>query len=373
MKQHDDIDKLLKEALAPMKAPSHELNRTIKKRIMEDSTMKISFRKPIPIPLLAAILTLLVSVSAMAAWHMLSPKEVAQKFGDTGLAQAFLSEDAVEINETISSGGYNISLLGIVSGEGLSDFKGSAHDIYPERTYAVVAISKEDNTPLPSTSDDAYGDINFFVSPLIKGVQPWLYNIVTMNGSYTETVIDGVMYRLIECDAVEIFADRGLYLCVSDTIFYSTEAYNYDVNTGEISPNPNYQGVNVLFNLPLDPSKANPEEAEKYLREILSEDEDIPATEIYEDLENLDALMESAVLIPESVKEVTYTESGSIVYEFEDSKLVCDVSWIFAEGQTGFSEAVSISEDDNEKLIRRFHRDEDGVITGMVYRISLND
>ncbi len=54
----------------------------------------------------------------------------------------------------------------------------------------------------------------FFISPLVKGLEPWQYNIGTMNGSYCEDIVDGIRYRIIQCDDIEIFADRGVYLSV---------------------------------------------------------------------------------------------------------------------------------------------------------------
>ena len=392
MKMKDfNMDELLRHSLTQPDGPSDELNQSIKNRIEKEHViMNKNIRKLIPIPLLVVFLTLFMSLAAFAAWSLLTPKDVVEKYNDNGLAAAFQSKDAVEINETILSGGYKITFLGVVSGEGLSDFKGSAHEINPSRTYAVVAIAKEDGSPMPATSDPAYADKRFFVSPLIKGEQPWLCNIATMKGSYTETVADGIMYRLLECDDIEIFADRGLYLCVSDTTFYSVEAFNYDSETGEVRPNPEFNGVNALFDLPLDISKADPEKAEKYLQEMYSEDDDSsdaeessediisdgedaqegPKDVLYDD-EDIEALMESAVLIPESVKEVSYTETGSMVYEFEGKKLVCDVQWIFPEGTTGPSQAVGgISENDSTISINCFNMDEKGVITGMIYKVT---
>ncbi|HAB61689.1 MAG TPA: hypothetical protein DCE48_13520 [Lachnospiraceae bacterium] len=124
---------------------------------------------------------------------------------------------------------------------------------------------------MPSTSDENYGQEPFFVSPLIKGLKPWQYNIATMNGGYQDFVEDGIMYRLMECNNVEMFADRGIYLCVSDTTFYSVDAYDYDELTGEIAPNSEYAGINVLFDLPIDISKANREKADAYINEMEAE------------------------------------------------------------------------------------------------------
>src|SRR5690554_5569982 len=126
-----NIDELLRLSLAQTEGPSFELNQSIKNKIEEHTNMQINLRKLIPIPLLVIILTLLMSFSVFAAWKILSPNEVAQKLDDNSLTIAFQSKDGIEINETITSEGYNISFLGVVSGEGISDFKGSAHEIYP--------------------------------------------------------------------------------------------------------------------------------------------------------------------------------------------------------------------------------------------------
>ncbi|NLJ95544.1 MAG: hypothetical protein GX321_00195 [Clostridiales bacterium] len=410
MKDHN-IDELLRESLTQIEGPSYELNQSIKNSI-EEHIMQKNVRKLIPIPLLVILLTLLMSFSVYAAWKILSPEEIAQELGDKGLAIAFQSEDATVINETICSGGYNISFLGIVSGKDLSDFKGSAHEIYPNRTYAVVAIAKEDGSPMPSTSDDEYGETPFFISPLIKGEKPWWCNIVTMNGSYSELVADGIMYRLIECDDIEIFADRELYLCVSSTPFYSKEAYNYNEETGDISPNLEFDGINILFDLPLDPSKADPEKAEKYLQDLYSDDNsdteldksnfnssnfnnvdsnnsdsinvDSSDFDIFDIIENgtiadlnvpeyLDALMEVSILIPESVKEVSYTDEGLMVYEHDGYRVVCGEDWIFPEEYIGMSDVKGLS-GGGEKGIRfsRYNRDENGVISGMRYQVQIN-
>ena len=89
-----------------------------------------------------------------------------------------------------------------------------------------------------------------------------------MDGGYSDKVENGILYRIIECDDVMMFADRTLYLCVSDTAFYDTNAYNYDDSTGAISRNETYDGMNLLFTLPIDPSKADEAAAEAYLKAL---------------------------------------------------------------------------------------------------------
>ena len=140
-----------------------------------------------------------------------------------------------------------------------------------DRTYVVTAIENADGTPRPDTSEDGYGEEPFFVSPLIEGLNPAIYNSVTMNGSYFEIVQNGVQYRIAECNNVEMFADRQVYLCVNDGSFYNNEAYLYNETSGSIKRNEEYQGVNALFILPLDKSKADKEAADKYVKEFEKE------------------------------------------------------------------------------------------------------
>ena len=98
-----------------------------------------------------------------------------------------------------------------------------------------------------------------------------------MDGVYTEFVQDGTLYRLTECSNIEIFADRTVYLCVSDAdqsspFGYNEEAYTFDNTTGAISRRENYEGVNALFVLPLDKDLADPEAAEEYLSAFESDE-----------------------------------------------------------------------------------------------------
>lgn len=279
MNHDDSLDKLLKKALSSTQIPDEELNEIVKNRMKEKMVLKKTRTKPtLRLAFITAALIVTMSVTVFAVVKYLSADEFADSLAYPALAEAFKSEDAIQINESQTSGGYKISLLGIVSGEKLTQ-----DDINKESTYAVVAIEKLDGT-MPTTRDEEYGETPFFVSPLIKGLKPWQVNICTMSGGYTETVVDGVMYRLIECDSVEMFADRGVYLCVSSTTFYNINAFAYNNDTGEITPNPDYDGVNVLFDLPIDKSKADPEKAEQFLKgqELLNasdseEEEDTPA------------------------------------------------------------------------------------------------
>ena len=135
----------------------------------------------------------------------------------------------------------------------------------------VTAIENADGSPRPDVSDEHYGEDPFFVSPLIKGQNPSIFNAITMVGGYTEYVQDGIQYRITETDNVEMFADRTLYLAVSSGSLYDSNAYQFDEATGEITRTENYEGVNALFHLPLDEKKADQEKADAYIRELEQE------------------------------------------------------------------------------------------------------
>lgn len=369
MKNSEQFDQLLKQALSPTVEPSEDLNMKVIKQLKENDIMKPVYKKRLSVALLTAMLTLVMSVTAFAAWRLLNPKQVAEHLGDKTLAHAFEGKNAIEINKSVVSGGYNFTLLGIVSGENLSEFKSSVEDIHPDRTYAVVSIAKEDGSKMPDTKDEDYGKVPFFISPLIKGQKPWQLNIASMNGGYSDCVIDGIMYRLIECDGVEMFADRGLYLCISTSNFYDINAFNYDEKTGEVTPRADYDGANALFDLPLDISKADHDKAEKYLQEFMKPSTDGAAAnkETPVDWEKKYA---DGIVIPESVKEVTYDKNGLACYEYEGCKVSDNIDSRFAGQPTVTSRIICIQGDGREETAVRFSRDANGVVTGMLVKLK---
>lgn len=215
----------------------------------------------------AVAAAVLMSSTAMAAWMLLRPAQVPEQFHDDTLSGAFDSEDAVNINASATSGGYTFTLMAIVSGEGLSNFGGSAAQVQPERTYAVLAIQNADGSPIPEEQEfDITNSI--MVTPLIRGLAPWQYNIASMGGSFSQALVDGVAYRLVECDDIMAFADRGLYVGVCGVPFVMRDTFLFDEATGEIGVNPEFQGASAVFELPIDPSLGDPERAEEYLAEF---------------------------------------------------------------------------------------------------------
>ena len=234
---------------------------------------KIALKRPgirptFRLALTTALLVLIMSGAVFAIRNFLSADEYADHLEYPALAQAFKSEGAIKINKSVTDEEYKITLLGIVSGEGLTELR---EDVEAEKSYAVVAIEKLEGE-MPDIIDENYDEVPFFVSPLVKGLVPWHINIISMHGGYVEDVINGVMYRLIECDSIEKFADRGVYLAVSSSSFYDVKAFDYNFDSSEIPPKADYDGVNVIFDLPLNKTKADPEKAQQFLDEFYKGD-----------------------------------------------------------------------------------------------------
>lgn len=296
------LDELLRNALGPTEEPDAGLNRRIVERLekrQKGNSLEITGqvcgsgqrgeqmeKKSLRTSAAAAAAALIIgagSLTVAAAFKYLAPDTVAQEAGETGLAEVFEEGKGIIVNETQVYGGYRVTMLGMVSGADVSEkFRKKDNSILEDRTYAVVAVEHADGTAM---TDCAEGGEEFFVSPLIEGYHPAFYNAVSMHGNYTEFVSGGVLYRLVECDNVEIFADRELYLCVSEgSVFYDSDAYSYSTDTGKISRNQEYQSLNALFRLPVDVSKADREKAEAYIENLGIEVKDRPEEKMNVDL-----------------------------------------------------------------------------------------
>lgn len=250
-----ELEKRLRKHAEITKAEMHSPFEDERKEfIMMKKTRSIK-----KIAVLGAAVLCLVGTTVFAAYHLLSAKDVASSLGDSKLAQYFDKQGTA--SDTVTDGDYKATVLGITSGENLSDFKSSSWELFSERTYAVVAVEKNDGSAV------SYDD-EILVTPLISGLKPWQYNIFTMNGGYTADIIDGVLYRIIEFDSIEYFADRDVYIAVLSQPFLNNTSYEFDESTGEISSKEDFDGTNILIKLDLDKSKANPQKAREYLDKL---------------------------------------------------------------------------------------------------------
>lgn len=384
----NNIDDLLKIALYPTKAPDERLNNQVLTKIKERKSM--ANKRKIPAAAVIAACTLLFgSVTALAAYHYLSPAQIAAEMEDDTLKDAFLGEDAVLVNETQESGGYRVTLLGSVAGKNISDYLSIDDEGIPkdDRIYTIVAIERADGTPMPDTASDEYGKEAFYVSHYIHGLNPNQYSLMSMGGGYSAFVKDGVEYRILEMDNIEMFADRGIYVGVSSGTFYDAEAYIYNENTGDMTRNAGYNGINALFDLPVDANKANSEAAKAYLEELQASWEtpgkpidmsetDLKVDEFMKKLtpENLD---EYATPIESTRMVCTPDKDGTIYYEYElengaAGSNMPSVTDLFPDDATAGSRCIGnctySGKGLESLLIDVFELNDDGTVTFVIYQ-----
>ena len=236
---------------------------------LEDAmSRKRSYRSRCRVAAAAACTVILLgSGSAYAAYHYLSPSQIVDEISaDSALSKAFEDKDAITINETQTSNGYNITLLGLVSGEKLGLYvpDETKKEVSGKHTYAALAVSKSDGSKMTNR--------NFCVSPLINGAEFTDVNAATLNVGLSWFEKDGIIYELIECDNLEIFADRGVYLSLVDNFGDEVAAFQMDEATGNYHKVEDYAGTSALFALPLDKDKADTVAADDFLASLKKEE-----------------------------------------------------------------------------------------------------
>lgn len=387
-------------------------NQKIEGKGERKNMIKIPFFKTVPVAAAAMIGILAAgSLTTYAAWKFFSAEEVVEIAGDTKLANAFKGEGAIAVNESQSYGDYKVTLLGTTSGKNLSDYMLKCNgELKDNRTYAVVSISKKDGTAMPEKN--TYSSImteqdEFLVTPFIKGENPADINLFKINGSSTVFTEGAAEYQIVSCDNLEAFAKRGVYLGVLMTQLIDDTVYCLDKETGEITRNEDFDGMNLLFNLPLDKSKGNETAAEKQLAEwnkdaqnnqmeievegstkkgstytYSSTEEDtvigktMDGKQKREEEKKWDAkrVKKEAVIIKETVQKVKPDKDGMIEYSWEFDNMGgsggIEENEVFEDGQLGMSDTVRLSYDAEGKqlYITTFTRNEDGTVTVALYR-----
>lgn len=230
----------------------HQRARELEK---ENTMMRFGNKKKAALLTAAAMALLAVSVSA--AVLLLTPAQVAEHHNQPLLAEAFAGPDAVEINKTVESGDFSVTLLGLVSGEDLDIRNGRDADIVTAHTYAVLALERLDGAPLETETFDFS---SYTMTPLAAGYAPTAVNNWTLNAGASGFARDGVYYYLLDTTSLEIFADHTVYMAFyeggapSNAIFAVAE-------DGTIAFREDFAGAHALFTLPLDPAKADPDAA----------------------------------------------------------------------------------------------------------------
>lgn len=222
----------------------------------ERTNMTFGKTKKLAVLIAACIALLAVSVSAAMLW--LTPAQVAEEHGQPLLAEAFEGPDAIAINETVESGDFSITLLGLVSGRGLDVLN---QDLEMDHTYSVLAVRRLDGKPLDNETFDCF---QYTMTPLVAGTNPTDVNNWTLDALLGSFPRDGVFYYLLDTQSIEMFADHTVYIAFyegfspSNTIFYVND-------DGTIRFCDDFTGVHALFTLPLDPAKADPAAAEAFV------------------------------------------------------------------------------------------------------------
>ncbi|MCI8474229.1 MAG: hypothetical protein HFF07_02690 [Oscillospiraceae bacterium] len=219
-------------------------------QLAQEKEQKTMQKGKFRIGLVAAVAAAALTITAYAAVVMLRPQDVAREVGNTTLAAAFEGEDAIAVNDSQTVGEYNVTLMGLLSGQGLSLVEGLPDSITRDKTYAVLAYSRIDGDPI---TDDVP---QLTVSPLVEGYAPWEVNAWTLEGGTHTFAQEGVLYYLFECDNVEPFADRAVYLAVYPGTHLPPNAATFAISDeGHISVKTGAEAV--LFPLPLEKGKAD--------------------------------------------------------------------------------------------------------------------
>lgn len=377
---NNDIDDLLKQALTPTEEPDFWVNQKIINSMNQKGNQTMKKFKKIPVLLGLTCALCVGATTAYAAYHYLSPATVAKKMDNNKLSDAFKGKQSIEINQTQHFKDYDITLLGITSGKNLSKYF-KDDKLVSERTYSVVAIKTTDNKTL---SKDEWYEKNFLVSPYIQGFEPWKVNAFTLDGGYEQFVENNTLYRITECDNIEKFADHTIYLGISDTTFFEKDAFTYDEKTGNIARNEKYDGVNALFTLPIDKSKANAKEVKQFMKELEKSDSKTEA-------DNTDSTDKSikkwvakitpenidqyADVIKDSVQTIT-PKDGVARYSYEDKKTGRNIvgsvypEYDFTDNKIGMSEHFGYSYNEaglSSLWLETYSLNKDGTITVAIY------
>jgi RNA polymerase sigma factor (sigma-70 family) len=221
------------------------------------------------------------------------------------------------------------------------------------------------NRPAPAE------ELNENVSPLVKGLKPWEVNAATLGGGYSEAVTDGVLYRLVECDDVTMFADRGLYFTVCAETFIDNKVFKFNEQTGEISVNPNYSGASAIFDLPIDRSLSDPVEAEQYLNDLCAPDADEENLSPREQ-DELTLEWGKAVPVASTIRELNINDDGEVAYEYayEGAEGTVSIPYNYHFKNDGGAQSVIVSVINDDAHAIRFSMDKNGVITGAVVALE---
>ncbi len=208
---------------------------------------------------IAVLIVAILSSTAFAISKLLSAGEVAEHFGESQVADSFDKQDNKV--ESITDKGYTVSFLGIVKGE-----KFESKEIKSDCSYYVISVAASDGSALSLVEGNPLG-----MSVIIEGYPAWKINTWSLNTSANGMEENGILYYLYDCENLEIFADKNVYLAVYEGMVPGIDIITMNPD-GTFEFAEGYRGFKAMFKIPLDPSKANPEAAYEILKEYLQEE-----------------------------------------------------------------------------------------------------
>lgn len=221
----------------------------------ENTTMKFhSLRK---LAITAAVVAAL-ALSVSAALYFLSPADVADYYDQPLLAEAFQSEKAILLDETIQTGDYDVTLAGLVSGAGLTSWEAN---VDTSHTYAVLMVRRTDGQ---SIDKEELGITDYTATPLVGGYSPQAVNNWTLGAFATNFVQDGVLYYLLDTADLSIFANHTVYFAFYEGSVPNNATFQV-AEDGSIAFAEDFEGVQALFVLPLDKSLADDAAADAFV------------------------------------------------------------------------------------------------------------
>lgn len=341
--------------------------KTEKSSNSKHSIGKEFFMKKTVIATLIVVCIFAVSGGVYAGYKWLNAEQTVSKMGYEKLSKYFnIDKDDIQVQENDK---YRAVFLGIISGSNIND-KILDEDIDKKLTYIVTAVDRKDGTNM--TYDD-----EIVVSPFISGVRPMDFNIYSIHGGAGMMLKDGILYTLTECDDLEIFADRSVYLAVMEGVNIG-DGYNYDEKSGAITRNEKSEKLNLLFQVDFDKSKANPEAAQKYIDELPGETtteknlmEDDLKDNIHEDykgyndLNNPKDVIRQAKLVKGSEQKLKPDKFGTIRYTNDKIDLRTSAK---AVKKSGIDTALLYGEKNEDEILVFTY--ENGEYFGKVYTCS---
>lgn len=362
--------------------PERELTQAQQERVLQQALQRIEdtcrpavtvrrARRPVWRLVAAAVaLCCLCAGGVAAAGHFLAPAQVAQQMKQQDLAALFAGDDAVPVEKTQQAGDYTVTLLGLTSGANVTEYWSSDWEAPRGRSYAVLAVSRRDGIPMTDLDAEA-PDVtvsNSLVSPVLAAPDCPLmeYNVYTMNGARHDLVEEGVHYILVETDPLEPFADKNPQLAVvlNSTAGISDllNGYTQDPETGTIAPKAGMESRCLLFDLPIDESKADPEQAaalrDQWLGTGDAAAENTDGQDLLEDLEMLTPEQVRAQGTLQSTETVTITDGvyGTGWYFGQGGFITSEGGWCVEE------QDVVLSQSDDGKVILLTHQADDTLI-----------